>query len=405
MRNKKDNHDKLTKWVNEVLDITYGRLGGLADNGAKLMELLIGCEELYTTNRMDKAITHPVELGYSCSDLLKLQTMLESQLSNSQNYDWDSSGYIRKILMTSLGHALIEFGGDYDYSEFASEYEDEALATACGMKLSSYLIGLKSSTDNSDVLLETKINFAKTRRGYTAIEYYHSAHCVDDYVLSPSPNLEFLQNELNSRAEYRKRKLPLQQIFNTTNENDFSLALTAPENATTVANILSLHPQSFLMSLEETQINEVKSKIRDRFRQVANIPPATFNVEIEKPEAKIDTVGFINLVSTHGYPHEAYKGNKKLITYTLESGVEIGIEQAAKKVTFWIAQQYITEQVAPFIKNIYSKVSKESETYGRHSGLRMYGQLAWDEVAKLSISNIGEAKKVLGELNSYKVNS
>jgi hypothetical protein len=399
MTTKEELMQFVEEWALDVECVLSSGIGLFEQEEKRFLKQLSVCTELYANGAWDLAKMNTVDLGYFCIDVLKLQNLVENHLGGSAAYEWKHSQLIKNIVIKSLGYALVEHGEDYgdSYAEVGSEYFDEAFAAISGMKLTSYLAATKLLPEQFEFF--SRIEFAKSRRGYSPVTFFHSTHSIEDYAYTSSMSTETLGLELISRARYREREMVLKNAFGASTFDELCCSLVDPANATTVSHVLSLNMPMFISTLEKAIKKDQDLKIKQLFKGVSEIPPKIRNIDLVNDQSIIDSNEFISLVAKSADIHESFRGNKKLIVYTLESGIDIGIEQAAKKVRIWIAKRFISSELECFIKHVYPATIKDNDKYGRHSGLRLYDQLAWNEVAKLCISTLGEAKQILSILN------
>lgn len=365
------------------------------------------CCELRDTGKMDSSKFHTMDLFHFTNSMIQLAKAIELDPCIGW-HEWESNGDVSGLLdlmYLGLGYALIY---ENDSSSITSDFT-RAMASVARMKLSSFRSAI-SSTDiplssmERDEHDEKLISFVKSRRGFKALEIYDGESLQDNYKFVYSDELahsnKFLANTLISRAKCRKIKIErLYELFDVSCNEELVLKIVLPENATTVAKLLSLDVKAYLSYLQRIELEMVKTTLTEKYKELSKTQSRVMVSDTKKDLEKITLEEFIELVTDIGSVHPSYGSNKKLMGMLLNNEKEIGVDiTVSKSINFWINATHKDPILEPFIKAEYDRVSDDDSKYGRHSGLRIYEQLAYEPVLKLSIQTVGEAKKILKQL-------
>lgn len=372
------------------------------------------CCELRDTGRLDSTRFHTMDLFHFTNSMIQLAKAIEADPTLGW-YEWESNGDVSgllELMYLGLGYALI-YENDADMLEnngdsMASDFT-RAMASVARMKVSSFRsaissagIGLPSIEDDENY--DKVIYFVKSRRGFKPLEIYDGEALQENYKLIYSDDLVhsnvFLARTLISRAKWRKIKTDqLHGLFDVSNNDELARVIVLPENATTVAKLLSLDVKAYLSYLQRIELEMEKTAISEKYMKLSKIPSRVVASDIKNDAEKITLEEFIELAMDVGCIHPSYGSNKKMMGMLLNNGKEIGIDiSVSKSVTFWLNATNKDSILDPYIKAEYAQVSDDDSRYGRHSGLRIYKQLAFESVLKLSIRTVGDAKKILKHL-------
>jgi len=379
------------------------------------VEYYVGiCCELRETGRLDISKCHTMDLFHFTNAMIQLAKAIEADPTLGW-YEWESNGDVSGLLdlmYLGLGYALIY---EQDSSVMLNNTDSmpsdftRAMASVARMKVSSFrsaisLAGIALSSIDNCENYEKVISFVKSRRGFKPLEIHDGEALQDNYKFIYSDKYahsnKFLARTLISRAKWRKIKSEqLYGLFDVSTNTELASAIVLPENATTVAKLLSLDVKAYISYLQCIELEEETVAIAKKYTELSKIPSRVVASDTKNCMEKITSEEFIELVANIGCIHPSYGSNKKMMGMILNNGKEIGVDiSVSKSVTCWLNAVNKDSILEPYIKAEYDQVSEDDSKYGRHSGLRIYKQLAFESVIKLSIKTIDDAKKILKHL-------
>jgi hypothetical protein len=374
------------------------------------------CCKLRDTGKLDSSQCHTMDLFHFTNSMIQLAKAIEFDPCLGW-YEWKSNGDVSgllELLYLGLGYALIyeDDASEFDNSsDFLHSDSTTAMAAVARMKVSSFRSAISASnitlssikTDQSD---DEVIAFVKSRRGFKPLDIYDGDATQDNYkieYLGNNVTAKFLARTLIGRA--KGRNITTEQLCYSVglcSKNELAKKIVLPENATSIAKLLSLDIHAYMFCLEQIELEREKVIIAKKYKQLLDIPPNIVVSDIKSDSDLITPDEFIELVKTVGSIHPLYTINKKLVGMKLNTGQELGVDiSTSKSLTFWLNAINKDSVLEPFIKAEYAFISEQTSKYGRHSALRKYSQLAYEPVIKLSLKTVGDARKILNHLKLF----
>ncbi|PHR54870.1 MAG: hypothetical protein COA47_14720 [Robiginitomaculum sp.] len=354
------------------------------------------CIELRDSGRLGRC--HTMDLFHFTNTMIQLLKAFEADpcIGWGEGIDGGDTSGLSELMHLGLGYALIY---ECDASAFDTD-RLRALAAVARMKYSSFKATVSASSLGEDEL----ISFVQTRRGFLPLEIYDDEAMQDNYKLTYKGehchSFKQLAGTLLNRAKWRNIEHSyLRGILGAESNDELKEVIISPENCTTVAKVLSLDLDSYIGMLQSLELEYKKHAIENKYKNARGLPSKVTAADIKSDEGRVTPSDFIELAKTVGRTHPNYKANKKLMGVLLNNGTEIGVEiNTSKTVNLWINTSQKNTILELFIKAEYGTTSPSEPNYGRHSALRIYSQLAWDPVVKLTIKSIRDARVVINQL-------